>query len=153
MTAKHDRIAVYCDSGHERFVIAEWLWDDTRGPDGTRYGYWRQHAFGIVPEAGEGVRTKSIHRVISLQVGGDEIVWSRNMPSDYAGPMQPQYRLHCPRCGFNEVRNDGGITYGDDDDDDDESNIARALIDVFGKLLDNGVAEIEVRTLIRIAWG
>lgn len=46
-----------------------------------------------------------------------------------------QYRFHCPRCTFNEIRNDGS-----------------PLSAVFDDLADRGQAEISARELIRRAW-
>jgi hypothetical protein len=46
-----------------------------------------------------------------------------------------QYRFHCPRCGFNEIRNDGS-----------------PLSAVFDDLAERNEAKISARELIRRAW-
>lgn len=139
------RIEIYCNQGHERFVVAEWCWFDEQADPDRRVGYWRQHGFGTDPAAAEGTRKKQMWRVVTPGVNGR----SEFPPEGYDGPWQGQYRFHCARCGFNEVRNDGGVRYGDDDGD---SEVTAKLLDVFGMLYDNGVGEIEVRNLIRLAW-
>lgn len=139
------RIAIYCEQGHSRFTIAEWCWfDDQPNPD-RRVGYWRQHGFGIDPAASEGARTKQTWRVVMAE-GASR---SEYPPEGYDGSWQAQYRFHCPRCGFNEVRNDGGPQLGDSDNDGEAT---AALLEVFGRLFENGVDAIEVRALIRLAW-
>ncbi|RFZ03849.1 hypothetical protein DSM43518_04564 [Mycobacterium marinum] len=140
------RIAIYCDRGHARFTVAEWCWFDTQPDDNRRFGYWREHGFGIEQGAADGDRTKQIYRV--LTPGADR---GSLPPLDYTGPRQGQYRFHCSRCGFNEVRNDGGVRSGDLHDE--VSEVTRALLKIFGRLYDHGIEEIEVRSLIRLAWG
>lgn len=49
--------------------------------------------------------------------------------------VRPQYRFHCPLCGFNETRNDGS-----------------PLSAVFDDLAHHNKDEISARELIRRAW-
>lgn len=123
-------IMVYCDgpsdNPHERYDIIRYVrLVDDGFPDGRDWvpAHRWADADGRIRRAREHVahKKRSRHNP-KLQAAG--------IP-----PVRFQYYFRCPRCGFDEQRNDGS-----------------GLADVFDRRAANGDHEIPVRELIRLAW-
>ena len=122
-------ITVYCDGPddgqHERYVVIRYirLADDVLGHD------WIP--VETFTDANERVRRARRH-VVHQKRGR---IPSSRLEDAGIPHVHYQYRFHCPRCGFDERRND-----------------TTHLEHVFDLLAANDVHEISIRALARYAW-
>jgi len=110
------RVTVYCGCDpDDRFVVVGYM---------RLSGNWVDWRFAERDDD-DVVPTRQVRRAVSP---GDD------------RPDYEQFRFHCSRCGFNEIRRAARR--------DDRAS----LFAVFDKLAAAGVGEIEVRDLVRLAW-
>lgn len=160
------RVQIVCTNGHELFVIAEYFADGE---------IWRSDGYAVDDEPmGGWFRTQRTYRVLRNEVvtypidlvDADEddyrIRRRDGMDDEYGSGQFGQYRFACERCKFNALRTDDAsdviipLSQGPSVSER-RGKASRELFAVFDRLVDNwpgpGVAKIEGRRLVQIAWG
>lgn len=124
-------IRIYCDEGHDRFVVISYgRVDRAEFPGGHD---WVPDRVLIGSDGRQ--RLARTHHVHQRRGVSDDPLLAPGVPK-----QSFRYRFRCPHCGFDEQRKDTP--------DPDVG-----FTDVLDRLSANGVAEIPVRRFIAIVWG
>lgn len=142
-------VTVYCDGPgepkHQRFAWQFIQFDNVPGvwhPLAERADGAPGRARAVLRHWADGRRD---HEQVRLPTYGrgdrrDRPSWFVEVPEGVED-FRVQYRFDCARCPFNEKRYD-----------DDAGHASAALNAVLERLADAGQNEIEVRSLVRLAW-